>query len=140
MHGLWRRPLVSIIKLVFSEDSAAGRFHFEPFCHVWKTPGSNVTAMRVYDELYTSDLFLAEHDKLQNSRSVPGCKLPKVITALMLWSDSTHLAQFGMAQLWPVYLFFGNQSKLERCKPSAEACHHVVYMPKVSLCAGPVES
>jgi Plavaka transposase len=129
--GIWRRPIMAIIRSVFSDDSAAIRFHFEPFRHVWQVPGGSGEYQRVYDNLYNSDAFLAEHDSLQNSRREPGCNLPRVIAALMLWSDSTHLAQFGMAQLWPVYLYFGNQAKTERCSPSAEACHHVAYMPKV---------
>jgi len=29
----------------------------------------------------------------------------------MLWSDSTHLASFGNASLWPIYLYIGNLSK-----------------------------
>jgi hypothetical protein len=50
----------------------------------------------------------------------------------MFWSDSTHLANFGTASLWPLYLFFGNLSKWVRSKPRAGACHHVAYLPKVS--------
>ncbi|KAI0647705.1 hypothetical protein C8Q79DRAFT_999321 [Trametes meyenii] len=48
----------------------------------------------------------------------------------MPWSDSTHLADFGTASLWPIYVQFGNQSKYERAKPSARACHHAAYIPK----------
>ncbi len=35
-------------------------------------------------------------------------KCPFII-ALLLWSDSTSLVQFGDAQLWPIYSYFGNQ-------------------------------
>ncbi|KIJ23071.1 hypothetical protein M422DRAFT_276426 [Sphaerobolus stellatus SS14] len=86
---------------------------------------------RVFDEVYTSDAFLEEHNKLQNSPLVPGCTLPRAILALMFMSDATHLAQFGDASLWPVYLAFGNQRKYERCHPSMHATHHVVYLKKL---------
>ena len=54
-----------------------------------------------------------------------------VILALMIWSDSTHLASFGTASLWPIYLYFGNLSKYTRAKPSSFAAHHLAYIPKV---------
>jgi len=33
------------------------------------------------------------------------------ILAMLFWSDLTHLASFGTASLWPIYLYFGNLSK-----------------------------
>lgn len=42
-----------------------------------------------------------------------------------------HLASFGNAALWPIYLFLGNQSKYIRAKPSAFAAHHLAYIPKL---------
>ena len=54
---------------------------------------------------------------------------------MMVWSDSTHLAEFGNASLWPIYLFFGNQSKYSRAKPTDFAAHHIAYMPKVDVTA-----
>ena len=65
----------------------------------------------LYDELYTSDAWNEAHDALQKQRCNDGCKLERVIAGLMFWSDATHLTQFGSASTWPVYLFFGNQSK-----------------------------
>ena len=50
----------------------------------------------------------------------------------MYWSDSTHLANFGTAALWPLYIFFGNQSKWLRGKPRTASCHHAAYIPKAS--------
>jgi hypothetical protein len=51
----------------------------------------------------------------------------------MFWSDLTHLANFGTAKLWPIYMLFGNLSKYIRVKPNAGAEHHVAYIPSVSL-------
>ncbi|RXW21632.1 hypothetical protein EST38_g4229 [Candolleomyces aberdarensis] len=50
----------------------------------------------------------------------------------MLASDSTHLTSFGDAQLWPCYLFFGNESKYRRCQPSQHLCHQIAYFEKLS--------
>ena len=49
----------------------------------------------------------------------------------MLWSDATHLTNFGTAKLWPIYLFFGNLSKYVRSRPSSGACNHLTYIPSV---------
>ena len=92
----------------------------------------------VYGELYNSDTFIDEHYRVQNhSRSLPddpGCKLEKVIAALMFWSNSTHLTNFRTAKLWPIYLFFGNLSKYIRLRPSSGACNHLAYIPSVCIC------
>jgi hypothetical protein len=47
----------------------------------------------------------------------------------MFWSDATHLANFGTAKLWPIYMFLGNLSKYIRAEPTSNACHHVAYIP-----------
>ena len=53
------------------------------------------------------------------------------MAALMFWSDSTHLANFGTAKLWPIYMFLGNLSKYTRSHPTAHACHHLAYIPSL---------
>lgn len=113
-------------------DVTARRFHFSPFKRFW----SLVTGPeeRCYDEAYTSDAWIEAHNTLQKERNEPGCKLEKVILGLMFWSDSTHLANFGTAKVWPLYLYFGNLSKYLRGKPASGACHHVAYIPSVSFC------
>jgi hypothetical protein len=63
----------------------------------------------------------------------PDDNLERVVASLMMYSDSTHLSNFGDASLWPFYVFFGNESKYTRGKPTASACHHVAYIPTVSL-------
>jgi len=111
-------------------DITSRRFHFSPFKRFWKSPsGSEVCC---YDEVYTSDEWIEEHDNLQKQPNEPGCKLEKVILGLMFWSDSTHLTSFGTAKVWPLYMYFANLSKYMRCKPSFGAAHHVAYIPSVS--------
>ncbi|KAH7904490.1 hypothetical protein BJ138DRAFT_1019091 [Hygrophoropsis aurantiaca] len=67
------------------------------------------------------------HKEVQGLPNEPGCDRPKVVVALQFWSDSTHLTSFGNAKLWPLYLWFGNESKYRRCKPSCHLCNHIAY-------------
>jgi hypothetical protein len=110
-------------------DITSQRFHFSPFKRFWMSPSG--TTVRCYDEVYTSDEWIEAHDNLQKQKNEPGCKLEKVILGLMFWSDSTHLASFGTASVWPLYMYFANLSKYVRCKPSSGASHHVAYIPSV---------
>jgi len=131
--NLHYRNLLNVIKAAF-QDPLSRHFHLTPFSLMHKSPITGVE-QRVYGELYHSDAFIKEHHRVQNrSRPPPddlGCKLEKVIAALMFWSDSTHLANFGTAKLWPIYLFFGNLSKYIRSRPSSGACNHLAYIPSV---------
>ena len=58
----------------------------------------------------------------------------------MFWSDATQLTAFGDAKLWPLYVYFGNESKYERCTPIANLCLHAAYFrPYVfSVCSKPI--
>lgn len=127
--GLHHRSITAIIQSVF-QDPASQCFHYTPFKSFWKRTKTS-PAQRVYDELYSSDAMIDAHLKLQQSPPELGCELERVVASLMYWSDSTHLANFGTASLWPLYLFFGNQSKSLRSKPRTASCHHVAYIPKV---------
>jgi len=73
------------------------------------------------------------YDACRRIREQPWAKGILIVAAMMLWSDSTHLANFGTASLWPVYLFFGNQSKYTHTKPTSYAAHHVAYLPTVCI-------
>ena len=55
-----------------------------------------------------------------------------VVLPLLFWSDTTQLANFGSASLWPIYLYFGNLSKYVRGRPTEFAVHHLAYIPSVS--------
>ncbi|KAH9944804.1 hypothetical protein B0H21DRAFT_657575, partial [Amylocystis lapponica] len=126
--GLRFRPLVGVIQAAFSEPLSR-HFHLFPFKRFWHPVDSPDHEQRVYDELYTCDAFLKAHDELQKQPPEPDCHLERVVAALMFWSDSTHLASFGTAKAWPIYLFFGNLSKYVRAKPRAASCHHIAYIP-----------
>jgi hypothetical protein len=51
----------------------------------------------------------------------------------MFWSDATQLTLFGTAKLWPTYMYFSNESKYRRCKPSLHLSNHVAYFEMVRL-------
>ena len=127
---LYHRSFVSVIREKLANPCDDQNFHYEPFELFWK-PTKESVEMRVHGELYTSPAFLEAHRALQDSPREPGCDLPRVIVAMMFWSDGTHLTSFGNAKLLPCYLFFGNDSKYRRCKPTAHLCNHVAYFQTV---------
>ena len=107
---LYYRPLVSVIREKITNPQDMPNFHYEPFELLWK-PNDAGSDQRVQGELYTSPAFLDAHRDLQESPGEPGCRLPRVVVAMMFWSDATLLTSFGNTKLWPCYLFFGNESK-----------------------------
>jgi Plavaka transposase len=129
--GLLYRKLTAIIQAAFSSPLAF-HFHFSPFKLLHRSPSGEEE--RVFSEVYNSDVFIEEHDNVQRAPlppDEPDCKREKVVAALMFWSDSTHLANFGTAKLWPIYLLFGNVSKYIRGQPNSGACQHVAYIPSL---------
>jgi hypothetical protein len=126
------RSIVSVIKEKLSNPQDSVHMHYEPYELLWQ-PSEKKEAIRVHGELYASPAFADAHNSLQESPREPGCDLPRVVVALMFWSDGTHLTNFGNAKLWPLYMFFGNESKYRRCKPSCGSCEHVAYFESVSL-------
>jgi hypothetical protein len=88
----------------------------------------------VYSEIYNSPVMYDEYVRVRDEQKA-NTSMEIVIAAIMLWSDSTHLAQFGTASLWPIYMFFGNISKWIRNKPSSFSAQHMAYLPKVCQAA-----
>ena len=129
ISGLFYRPLLGVIEAACQETTAE-RFHFSPFREYWR-PSPDAPPERIYSELYTSDAFLKEHEKIMSQPPEPGCTLERVVAGIMLWSDSTHLMSFGDASLWPIYLYIGNLTKYIRGKPTSFSAHHLAYVPKV---------
>jgi hypothetical protein len=129
--GFHFRPLVQVIRSAFA-DIQANAFHLSPFKRLWKDPLDNHQE-RIFDELYTSDSWLDAQDELQKLPKEPGCSLERVIASLMFFSDATHLANFGMAKAWPLYLYFGNLTKYARSAPKSGACHLVGFLLSVSV-------
>jgi hypothetical protein len=127
--GFHYRPLVEVIRSTFA-DIQANAFHLFSFKRLWKDPLDNHEE-RIFDELYTSDSWLEAQNDLQKQPKEPGCSLERVIAGLMFFLDATHLANFGTAKAWPLYLYFGNLSKYARSSPTSGACHLIGFLPSV---------
>ena len=112
IHDFYHRSLTSIIRERISNVSYASQFHYEPYELHWHPPHKEHN-MQVYRELYTSDAYIEAHQQLQGLPPKPGCDLSRALAGIMLWSDSTHLTSFGHAKLWPLYLYFRNESNID---------------------------
>jgi hypothetical protein len=123
VSGFDFRPLVEVICSAFT-DIQGSAFHLLPFKRLWKDPLDDHQE-RIFDELYTSDSWLEAQDELQKLPREPGCTLERVIAGLMMFSDATHLANFGTAKAWPLYMYFGNLTKYACTAPKSGACHLV---------------
>lgn len=129
---LYHRSITAIIKEKLAHSSNMKLFHYEPYQLFW-APTRDSDEIHIHGELYTSSSFINAHRTLQESPGELGCDLPRLVIALMFWSDATHLTSFGNAKLWPLYMYFGNKSKYQRCKPSCHLCNHVAYFQTVRV-------
>jgi len=133
--GFHHRSICEVIRETFSQDPAARTFHYHPFVETYHSPTNpTLPPERVYSEVFTSDAWLEEDAKIQMTQidpSKPEQDLPRVIAAVMLWSDETVLNPFGQNKAWPVYIYFGNQPKSERAQPTAGGGRHLAYLPQV---------
>lgn len=130
VKGILYRKLVDVIKGALQSE-AASDFHYVPFSEHWK-PDPDGPTVRVYGEAFSSDAMREAYEEIR--RKNPTCDGPEIevaIVSMSVYSDSTRLGSFGPASLWPMYIFFGNQSKYDRCRPSSFAAHHVAYFPSV---------
>ncbi|THV05634.1 hypothetical protein K435DRAFT_816329 [Dendrothele bispora CBS 962.96] len=139
--GLFYRKPLEIIKSVFQSESSR-KFHFTPFKLFQRRYLDNDTFedTRLHHELYNSDAYIQEYEQLhvqqaERRRNDPELakepEVENVPVGIMAWSDATQLTQFGDQSMWPIYLYFGNQSKYQRAKPSSFAAHHLGYIPKL---------
>ena len=128
----YRRP-IEVLKAAL-QNASPEEFHFQPFKMYWQHNENDPEDLeRIYTDLYNADEFINEHNRIQQEHGTSEHEC--VIAAIMFWSDSTQLANFGTASSWPVYLFLGNLSKYVRCMPNAFAAHHLAYIPKVNYFA-----
>lgn len=128
--GIRYRSLVDLITSKI-QDTPSDSFHHTPFTEWWCPPGSS-TPVRIYGEAYSSNAAVKLFEGIKDVPPPPNHpNIADVVVLLMLGSDATHLASFGTASLWPIYVFFGNQSKYTASKPSECAAYHLAYIPKV---------
>ncbi|PCH39582.1 hypothetical protein WOLCODRAFT_86000, partial [Wolfiporia cocos MD-104 SS10] len=142
---VYHRSLLDIIKTV-CRDPEASSYQWIPYKQFWRRPknssdrtvdeeSAEVDDIRIYSELFNSDAMLLEYEKIRSQPPDPDDPpdTEVAIVPIMLWSDSTHLASFGSASLWPIYVFFGFISKYIHNKPTSFCAHHLAYVPSVSI-------
>jgi len=132
--GLLHRSLLDAVKAAFNH-LLAHQYHLSPFRVFRHSPVTNQDE-QVFGEVYSSETFLQESESIQRSPTPeddPICKRERVVAALMFASDSTHLATFGTAKAWPIYLMLGNLSKYVRACLELGAIQHLAYIPSVRL-------
>jgi hypothetical protein len=122
---IYRRILPVMVS--FFKAARLDTVHFTPFKQFVKRADGLIE--RVYSELYNTAAWLDEHARIMVDHAAN--PMEKVIAAVLLYSDSTHLTQFGGKSAWPIYLFWGNQSKYTRTKPSMFSAQHIGYIPPV---------
>jgi hypothetical protein len=131
------RSIVSVIKEKLTSKTGSRQFHYYPYKASWKRTADSPD-VELYGEAYTSRAFREEHERVQRLPSTFHNKgLERVVVALMFWSDSTQLTSFGGASLWPGYLFFGNESKYPRGRPSEHLGQQIAYFLKVMKTQAP---
>ena len=130
--NLHHRSPINVIKECITDPYSGSTFYMEPYKLLWQ-PSEDNPEIRLLGKLYNSDVFIEEHQALQDSPSGPGCNLPHIVVRCMFYSDSTHLTNFGNNHLWPCYFHFGNDTKYCRCRPLCNLCNHVAYFETVSL-------
>lgn len=146
VESLYYRPLSEVIRASTSQPYVLNKLHIAPFrsyhvpvtrSDVDKLMGKEMDkvelskAVRIYDEIFTSDKMSDAHAKLQRSPREPGCDLERAILPLMLASDATHPTTFGQAKVWPGYLSYGGISKYSRCTRDGRLMEHIAYFPTV---------
>ena len=132
VSDFYHRNLVSVIREKLASAADDDFFHYQPFKLKWQS-AAHPGIVNVHGELYNSEAFIEADRELRSSPPEPKCNAPRHIVAMMFSSDSTHLTSFGDAKLWPLYLYFGNESKYRRCKPSCHLANHVAYFQNVRL-------
>ena len=129
--GLFHRSLLETIRVAV-EDPSASFYHYTPFKQYWK-PNNTAPNECIYCEPFTSNAYLQMDKEIQEMPRDPDDIIEHVLFPVMVWSDATHLASFGNTSLWPIYIFFGAQTKYDQAKPTSGVCHHLAYIPSVRL-------
>lgn len=125
------RSILSVIKEKVGQAADSSHFHYHPFKAAWKRTSESVE-LELFGELYASRAFREADENVQRRPSNPENEgMERVVVGLMIWSDATQLTSFGNTSLWPCYLFFGNDSKYLRCRPSERLGLQIAYFNKV---------
>ncbi|OBZ71546.1 hypothetical protein A0H81_08956 [Grifola frondosa] len=136
VEGFFSRDLLETVTAA-CRNLTSCKFNWIPFQLFWdpeSKDGSQPKRERVYSEVSNANAMLAADADIRAQPRHPDDdpNVEYAVAGIMVWSDSTHLASFGMASLWPIYGYLANLSKYLRAKPRVFAAHHIAYIPKVS--------
>ena len=132
VRGVRYRSLVDLLVAKVQDPSFSKSFEYTPFTE-WCCPPGSTKPIWIYGEAYSSDAAVQFHEEIKGIPPPPEHpQIESVVVMLMLGSDATHLADFGTASLWPIYISFGNMSKYDRSRTSEFAVCHLAYLPKVA--------
>jgi len=130
--GIRYRSLVDLLVSKVQDPASSGSFIYKPFTEWWCPSGGIAKPIRIYGEAYSSNIAVQLYEEVKGiPPPVDHPQIESVIVLLLLGSDATHLASFGTASLWPLYIFFANMSKYKSSRPSEFAACHLAYLPKV---------
>jgi len=126
------RFLVDLLVSKVQDPASSESFVYTPFTEWWCPSGGIAKPIRIYGEAYSSDIAVQLFEEIKGiPPPADHPQIESVIMLLLLGSDATHLASFGTASLWPLYVFFANMSKYDFSRPSEFAACHLAYLPKV---------
>ncbi|KAG8729295.1 hypothetical protein FRC10_004102 [Ceratobasidium sp. 414] len=106
VSGYRARSLTDLMKKTFSSNDLNEDFHYVPFEHCWKPPGTSGPAQKLMGEMYTSPVMIKAHREVQNLNI--DCDLPRCVAGFMFASDGMQFAQFSHVKGWPILCSFGN--------------------------------
>jgi hypothetical protein len=133
--GFRTRSLIDVMRRQFSHNNPS-TFHYEPFESYWIPPNSppETPPVDVRDQIYSSPAMMRAHRDVQALKiEDANCTLPRCVGAWMFSSDGVQFGNFCHAKGWPIFGYFGNVDKYERCKPLSNTCFHLAHVPTVSL-------
>ena len=138
--GILYRDVIEVITAELEDPDAFNDIHVTPYKEMW-SPGTDKDSVRIYSEIYNLNAMLEADRRMRDDLNAaaaahgPDDDLKTFVISALLYSDSTHLASFGTASLWLIYLFLGNISKYIHSKPTSFSAHHIAYIPTVWVCS-----
>ncbi|KAI0713712.1 hypothetical protein C8Q76DRAFT_620727 [Earliella scabrosa] len=137
IDDVWHRPFSELIRSALKQPCVK-RWHMIPhrlYCASapHRASPSNPEPPNPSSEIYNSDAALEEYESIRARPREAGDPndLEYGMPMIILYSNSTHLTNFSHASMWPIYVYFGNQSKYERARPSLYPAHHLAYIPSL---------
>ena len=140
IEDVYHRKLLDVIKEAAADEDAT-TYNWIPYELTWNRPldddhqGTPTTEpVRLYSDVVNSQEALDEYARIRDWAKQHCNDPPEVeigLVPILIWSDSTQLANFGNASMWPIYVFFGFVSKYIRARPNSLSAHHLAYVPKV---------